>query len=158
MLYLDEGGPVVEPGGEPFTGKAAYTFLHGEPTLYTFSREDVEQAVRNTYQATDTGTVFAVTFVRPELLKPFVFDDVASSWAAVWNANRQVPGVTDIAPDQRVLPLGGLEDVVDVAVESSSGRSSDTVTLSQAEVWPDVFAARIGEQVARLDAIEGRAP
>lgn len=150
MLAIDKSEGL--PGG---VGHAAFTFLSGEPTLYAFSREDVENARRNVYQADASGVVYAVTFVRPELLSPTEFNDVAGSWAWVWNENAKVPHVLDIAEDQRVKQLGGVEDVVEVAVESSSGRSSSTIVLTQDQVWPDAFAQAVAAEVAQLDAIEG---
>ena len=150
MLVIDGESPAT-------IGRDPCTFLSGEPTIYTFSPDDIENAVRNTYQADESGVVYAVTFVRPELLQASAFADVAESWANIWNQNAKVPGVEDIAPDQRVLPLGGLQDIATVAIVSTSGRSSAVVTLVQDEVIPDVFAERIRTEVARLDAIEGNA-
>ena len=146
----------LDPGGSGGIGHAGFTFLNGEPTLYAFSREDVANARRNTYQADESGVVFAVTFVNPQLLKPFEFNDVAGSWAWIWDQNAKVPHVLDIAEDQRVKPLGGVEDVVEVAIESSSGRSSATVVFTQDQVMPEAFAAAVAAEVADLDAIEGR--
>ena len=145
----------LDPGGGAGVGHAAFTFISGEPTLYAFSRDDVENARRNVYQAEESGVVYAVTFVRPELLKPAEFNDVAGSWAWVWDQNAKVPHVLDIAEDQRVKQLGGVEDVVEVAVSSTSGRSSSTIVLTQDEVWPDTFAQIIAAEVGRLDQIEG---
>lgn len=150
MLVIDGGGP-------GFNEHAPCTLLTGEPTVYTFSPDDVENAVRNTYQADDTGVVFAVTFVRPELLQASAFVDVSTEWAAIWNTNARVAGVVDISPGQEVLPLGGLRDTATVAVVSTSTRSSAVITLYDADVIPDNFAARVRAEVARLDAIEGHA-
>ena len=150
MLAAVDGGGI--PGG---IGHAAFTFLSGEPTLYAFSREDVANARRNTYQADESGVVYAVTFVNPQLLEASEFNDVAGSWAWIWDKNAKVPHVLDIAEDQRVKALGGIEDVVEVAIESSSGRSSATVVLTQNQVMPDEFAQAVAAEVAQLDAIEG---
>lgn len=149
-------GDAVPPGNGSGggLGKAAYTFLHGEPTVYAFSPDDLENATRNTYTADASQVPFAVVFVRPELLQPFVFDDVASTWAWVWDQNASVPGVVDIAPDQQVTALGRLLETVQVAIESTSGRSEVILTLGDQFVMPDPFAARVRAEVARMDAIE----
>ena len=155
MLVIDPGQPVGPDASGEGIGHAPATFLTSEDTLYVFSPDDVESAVRNTYQANTSGVVFVVTFVRPELLKAAAFGDVAGSWAWVWDQNAAVPGVTDIAVTQRTKPLGGLEDVAEVAITSTSGRSTGTLTLTQADVMPDTFAEKVRAAVARLDAIEG---
>lgn len=153
-VVLEDGGVPPGDGGGGALGKAAYTFLHGEPTVYAFSPDDLENAVRNTYIADTTQTPFAVVFVRPELIEPFAFDDVAATWAWIWDQNARVPGVVDIAPDQSITALGRLLETVQVALESTSGRSEAILNLEDQYVMPVPFAERVRAEVARMDAIE----
>lgn len=154
-LVPDIGGDDTGNIGGGGIGHASYTFRQGESTVYAFSPEDIENAVRNEYTADESGIPYALVFVRPELIQPSAFDDVASSYAWIWNENAKVPGVTDIAPDQQITQLGRLVETVQVAITSTSGRSDLIITLDDQHIMPDAFAAAVRAQVARLDAIEG---
>jgi hypothetical protein len=150
---VDGGGAttgIIESTGQ----HAPFTFLSSEDTVYVFSPEDVEQAARNTYRADTSGVVFAVTFIQPNFMQPSDFADVAGEYAWIWDYNATVPGVADIAEHQIVQPLGGLEDVADVAVVSSTGRSTGVLQIDQNSVVPSIFSQRVASFRARLDAIE----
>ena len=152
MLILDGSGGLASEETAPFT------FLVSEPTLYAFSPELVEDAQRNTYQADQSGVVFSLV-LSGEALKlsrsePDLIATVAGQWAAVWDTNRAVVGVTDIQETQEVTALGSLDDVVQVAVESTSGRSTGILQLAPVNYRPDLFAQAVADEIAVLDAQE----
>lgn len=152
MLILDESGGIASDA------TAGFTFLGSEPTLHAFSPEKVEDAVRNTYQADASGVVYSLVVsgeaLRSARTNPGLIPTVAGQWAAAWNENARVPGVTDIVETQEDTPLGSLYDVFQVAVESSSGRSTSILTLKSNLVRPDIFAGIIAAEVKRLNAAE----
>lgn len=152
-MLLDEG-----TGGIGSEVTASFRFLLSEPTLHAFSPELVEDAVRRTYQAEESGVVYSLV-VSGEALKglatnPGLIATVAGQLAAVWNQNAAVPGVTDIVETQEVSPLGSIDDVFQVAVESSSGRSTGLLMLKPSLIRPDIFASIITSTVATLNAGE----
>lgn len=146
-MLIDEGGGQVDV-------EADAIFRSGEPTVYEFVAGQPEQATRYTYTAAESLVDFSLVVSGEALKSPKLIATVARQWAATWNQNAQVPGVTDIAETQEVRPLGSLEDVVQVAVESTSGRSTAIITLRQSDSRPDVFAQRIADERATLDALE----
>lgn len=152
MLITDEGGGIASEAEAPFT------FLLSEPTLYAFSPELVEDAQRNTYQADTSGVVYSIVLSGEALRYYRKYPDnlgtVAGQLAAMWDENRAVPGVTDIIPTQDVSPLGSLYDVAQVAVESTSGRSTAIITVRDQDSRPDIFAPIIADAVKSLDAQE----
>ena len=153
MLITDGSGGLSDETTAPFT------FLLSNPTLYAFSPELVEEAQRNTYQADDSKVVYSIV-VSGNLLDFIratgsdVLATVAGQWANAWNINRAVPGVADIAETQDASPLGSLYDVVQVAVVSTSGKSTSILTLTDNQLPPDAFAPIIRAEVQRLDAAE----
>lgn len=152
-MLIDDG-----TGGIASDATAGFTFLLSEPTLHAFSPELVEDAVRNTYQADLSGVVYSLVVsgeaLRNARTNPDLIPTVAGQWAAVWNENARVPGVADIVETQEVSPLGSLTDVFQVAVESTSGRSTSILTLTQNQLRPDIFAAVIASEVAALNRNE----
>lgn len=145
---------LIEEGGGPVDEVAPYTFIGGEPTIHSFSPDHQEQATRFEYQADASGVVYSLVVSGEALKFPDLIATVAGEWAATWNINAAVAGVEDIAESQDVKPLGGLEDVVQVAVSSPSGKSTSVLTLRQSEVSPDVFAAKVSAERARLAKFE----
>lgn len=152
MLISDETGGITSEA------TAGFTFLLSEPTLHAFSPELVEDAVRNTYQADQSGIVYSLVIVGRALkkaeLSPTLVPTIAGEMAAVWNENAAVPGVSDIVETQETTALGSLYDVFQVAVESTSGLSTTFLTLTQNQTRPDIFAGIIAAAVKRLDANE----
>jgi len=150
---VDGGGATTGITGS--TGQSApFTFLGSEDTVYVFSPDDIEKAARNTYRCDNSGTVFAVTFIRPDLIDAPSFGQVAGEYAWIWDQNAAVPGVLDIAVTQKIKVLGGLEDVAQVAVGSSSGLSTGQLEVDQNHVEPNLFAAEVAALRGKLDAIE----
>ena len=151
----DDGG---SGGGAGSEATAPFTFLLSEPTLHAFSPELVEDAQRNTYQADDSGVVYSLVLAGEALkfqqVNPSLIATVAGQWANTWNVNAAVPGVADIAETQDVSPLGSLDDVFQVAVTSTSGRSTAILTLRDQQLRTDVFAGIVAAEVAALDTIE----
>ncbi len=152
MLLQDDTGGLGTDATAPFT------FLLSEPTLYAFSPELVEDAQRNTYQADASGVVYSLV-ISGEALKnartnPDLIPTVAGQLAAQWNENAKVVGVTDIQETQDSTTLGSLYDVFQVAVESTSGRSTSILTLRDQETRADVFAGIVAAEVKSLDAAE----
>jgi hypothetical protein len=147
MLMIEEGGPDLPV--------AAYRFIGGEPTIYSITPDRVLQAVRFEYQAVESGVGYALVVAGEGLKDAPLIAKVAGQWAATWNANAKVPGVEDIAETQEVRPLGALEDVVQVAVSSSSGRLTEILTLDQYDSETSRFAEKVAAERARLDTFEG---
>ena len=152
MLIQDESGGIASEVEAPFT------FLLSEPTLHAFSPDLVEDAQRNTYQADVSGVVYSLVLAG-EVYKHLrqnadLVATVAGQLAAVWDTNRAVPGVADIVETQDVSPLGSLDDVYQVAVESTSGRSTSILTVRDQQVRPDVFSKIIAAEVSALDKQE----
>ncbi len=150
VIIDDSGGTNVGGGGLPDT-EDAYVYLGGEPTVHAFSPEKVEQATRFSYQAAQSGVVYSVLASGEALNNPGVIATVAGQLAHTWNTNAQVPGVTDIAESQTVSPLGSLDDVYDVAVESTDGKTGGVLTVKDQNIRPDVFAELVGDYRAQLD-------
>jgi hypothetical protein len=152
VLILDESGGIASEA------TAGFRPLLSEPTLHAFSPELVEDAVRNTYQADESGIVYSLVVageaLRYERKHPGNIATVAGQLAAVWNENARVPGVTDIVETQEVSPLGSMDDIFQVAVESTSGIFNSILTVTENQVRPDVFAKIIAAEVARLNAAE----
>lgn len=152
MLITDDSGGI---GSEE---EAPFTLLLSEPTLYAFSPELVEDAQRNTYQADASGVVYSLVLsgeaLKYQRTNPGLIATVAGQLAAAWNTNAAVPGVVDIQPTQETSALGSLYDVTQVAVESTSGRTTEILTLRDQQVRPDVFASIIAATVKAMDAAE----
>ncbi len=146
----DEGG-----GGGGGEATAAYTPLGSEPTLHAFSPDRIEDAQRITYRADLSGVVYSLT-VSLEAFNnnPGVIANVAGIWANNWNENFAVPGVTEIEDGQEVTTLGSINDVVSVAVDSTSGNSTTILTVRQRDMEPQFFAPLIQKSRAVLDASE----
>lgn len=142
-------------GGGADETTAAYTPLGSEPTLYAFSPDKVEDAQRITYRADQSGVVYSLT-VSLEAFNnnPAVVANVAGIWANRWNINASVPGVTEIEDGQEVTTLGSINDVVQVAVDSTSGHSTTVVTVRQRDMEPQFFKPIIDQARAVLDASE----
>lgn len=141
-------------GGAPTGGSAAFDFLSGEPTLHTTSPELVEGAQRLAYRAQESGVTYFLTVPTTVFSNPGAVATIAAAWAAVWDANAKVPGVLDIAETQIVQPLGNLQDVAEVVVGSTSGRSSMLVTFQQSNLEPSLFASTVAYWRGQLDAVE----
>lgn len=152
-MLIEEG-----TGGIASDVTAGFTFLQSEPTLHAFSPELVEDAQRNTYQADESGVVYSLVLSGEALKASATGSDliatVAGQMAAVWNENARVPGVADIVETQETSPLGSLNDIFQVAVESTSGRSTNILTLTPSQIRPDVFAGIVAAQVALLNRNE----
>jgi hypothetical protein len=152
VLILDESGGIASEA------TAGFRPLLSEPTLHAFSPELVEDAVRNTYQADESGVVYSLVLageaLRYERIHPGNIATVAGQMAAVWNENARVPGVTDIVETQEVSPLGSLDDIFQVSVESASGLFTSILTVTPNQIRPDVFAQVIAREVAALNAAE----
>jgi len=155
-VLLDGTGGSTDYGTGEAT--AGFSFLLAEPTLHAFSPELVEDAQRRTYQADVSGVVSSL-LLAGEVYKHFdqnidLVATVAGQLAATWDANAAVPGVVDIAETQSVSPLGSLDDVYQVAVESTSGRSTSIIEVDTGDIRSDVFAEIVGAARASLDAAE----
>ena len=144
----------LDGGGGGSEAEAPYTFQDAEPTVHEFVPGKPEQATRYLYVADASQVGFSLVVGSEALKNPGLISTVAGQWANTWNLNAAVPGVQDIGEDQAVRPLGSLEDVVNVAVSSTSGRSSGIITLTQSQVRPDDFAAEVAAFRKVLDANE----
>ncbi len=148
-IYGDEGPP---------DRTAPFTFLLSEPTLHAFSPELVEDAQRNTYQADTSGVVYSL-LLAGEVYKHMATNatlvaTVAGQLAATWDTNAAVPGVVDIEETQTTSPLGSLDDVYQVAIQSTSGRSTIIATFQPSNIRPDLFAQTVAYWVGVLDKQE----
>lgn len=152
MVVIVNGDGGGEGGGDETT--ASYTFLGAEPTLYAFSPDHVEDAQRMSFRADSSGVVYSLTVSGEALKHPDVIANVAGIWANNWNENAAVPGVEEIEDGQEVSTLGSVQDVVNVAVTSTSGRSTTIVQVTQRDMEPAFFAPVIKTTRAQLDAIE----
>ncbi len=151
VIVDDTGGTNIGGGGLP-EQEDAYLYLGGEPTVHAFSPEVVEQATRFTYQAVESGIVYTVLASGEALNNPGVISAVAGQLAHTWNVNAQVPGVTDVAESQEVSPLGSLDDVYNVAVESTNGKTGGVLVVKDQDIRPDVFADTVAAYRKTLDA------
>src|SRR3954452_12998745 len=118
MVVIVDGGD--EGGGGGGEATASYTFLGSEPTLHAFSPDRIEDAQRMSFRADLSGVVYSLTVGSEALKNPGVIANVAGIWANNWNENAAVPGVEEIEDGQEVTTLGSLNDIVNVAVTSTS--------------------------------------
>ncbi len=151
-VIVDDTGNVVDGGGELPDTEDAYTYLGGEPTVHSFGGEQVEQATRFSYRADQSGVVFTILASGEALNNPGVIATVAGQLAHQWNVNATVAGVTDIAESQEVKPLGSLDDVYNVAVESTNGLTGGVLVLATEDTRTDVFAEKVAAYRKTLDA------
>ncbi len=154
MVVIDDGGGDIGGGGDETT--AAYTVLGSEPTLHAFSPDRIEDAQRISYRADLSGVIYSLT-VLAEALTPdniHIVAQVAGIWANRWNQNAAVPGVTEIEDGQEVTTLGSINDIVSVAVDSTSGNSTTIVTVHERDMEPQFFAPIIAQTRATLDTLE----
>lgn len=148
---------------------AAYSFLAAEPTVQVLSSEIVRDAQRVTAQAQASGVVYSLVFApyptSPQgevVWTPESIDSQLAYWAGIWDSNSQVPGVAGISLSQEVDVTGRLEDVAQVYVLSSSGRSSTQLSLGPRSWLPSVagttltqsFPDAVAQARAQLDAVE----
>ncbi len=152
VVVGDVGGDNGGGGGSGSEQEDPYTYLGGEPTVHSFSPEVVEQATRFSYRADESGVVYSLVVSGEALKFPVLIATVAGQYAHTWNLNAAVAGVTDIAESQEVRPLGSLEDVYNVAVESTNGKTGGVLTLGQDDIRPDVFAEQVAAYRKTLDA------
>ncbi len=154
MVVIVDGGD--EGGGGGGEATASYTVLGSEPTLHAFSPDRIEEAQRISYRADLSGVVYSLT-VSAEALKPDNLANlgvVAGIWANNWNENFAVPGVTEIEDGQEVTTLGSINDIVSVAVDSTSGNSTTIVTVQQRDMEPPFFKPIIAQTRSTLDTLE----
>jgi hypothetical protein len=144
---------VIENGG-PDLPVAGYTFLSSEPTLVVLSPENVKPGQRMQFRADQSGVVFSLTAYGIVLDSPDRVAATAGRWAAFWNTAAATPGVEEIEESQDVRPLGALYDTANVAVQSTSGRSTGILTLAQDILHVEYFQQAVAQYRATLDAIE----
>ncbi len=149
MLLSDGGGITTD-------AEADVTVLGGEPTVHAFSPAKIEQAERIYYRADASGVVFALVVSTEAQLHPDLILTNARQVAATLNVDRAVDGITGITETQEVDDLGGINDVFEVAVRSSSGLILQTFTVSPSSMRADVFADLAASWRRSLDALEGR--
>lgn len=145
---------IGDVGGIASEATAPYTYLGGEATIHSFDGEHTEQATRFSYRADASRVVYSLVVSGEALKFPDLIATVAGQYAAVWDENAAVAGVTDIAETQEVRPLGGLDDVYNVAVESQSGKTEGVISLHVLDTRPDLFAAAVAAERKTLDAFE----
>jgi hypothetical protein len=146
MALIENGGPDLPV--------AAYTFLGSEPELVTVSPEKSFPGQRMQFKADNSGVVFSLTAYGVVLDTPDRIDATAGRWAAFWNQAALTPGVQEIETSQDVKPLGALYDVANVAVESTSEKSTAILTLAEDILHIDYFVQQVAAFRAKLDAIE----
>lgn len=142
-------------GGIASEAEADVTYLGGEPTIHAFSPEKVEQAERFEYQADESGVVFALVVSGEALKFPDLILTNARQLAATLNADYAVDGVTGIAETQDVDDLGSVNDVFNVSVRSTSGKTVQVYTVAPLDMRTDVFAESVKTWRSQLDAYEG---
>lgn len=150
-MNLDDG----TGGGGLGEATAAFTFQGAEPTVHEFIPGRPEQATRFLYTADASGVGFSLVVGKEALKSPALIRTVAGQNAAAMNADAAVPGVVDIAETQDVKPLGSLDDVFQVAIDSASGRSETIITVASIDMRPEVFAQIVAETRATLATWEG---
>jgi hypothetical protein len=143
----------------------AYELLSMEPTIQVLSPEIVLDAKRITARALPSGIVFSVFYTAPPVTAPDRIEPDAARiaralayWSDIWNANADVPGVLSIGMSQEVDAAGQLKDQVLVFVASTSGRSTDLVTLGPRNFMQPLFGEAVAASRARMDAIEATGP
>lgn len=147
-MNLDDGGGLGEES-------AAFTFEASEPTVHEFIPGRPEQATRFLYTADASGVGFSLVVGQEALKSPNLIRTVAGQNAAAMNADAAVAGVVDIAETQDVKPLGSLDDVFQVAIESASGKSQVIITVRSIDMRPAVFSQIVAAQRATMATWEG---
>lgn len=135
-------------------------FLQAEPTIQTIGADVIRDAQRITYQAQPSGVVYSLLFA--PWPSPVWSDETvsqqANEWADRWNENAAQPGVVGVNVTQRVNEAGNLQDVADVYVRSTSGRSTSLIVADLPHFWPDQFAQLVATERGRLDSYEAANP
>ena len=144
----------VNGGGSPGDQEAAVTFESAEPAIVEFTAGNPVQATRYFYVADASQVGFSIVAKVDPLTRADTIATIARQFAYAFDVDAAVPGVLDIAETQDVKPLGGLTDVVQVAVASTSGKSTSILQLDQQDIRPDLFAAAVATERARLDTFE----
>jgi hypothetical protein len=106
------------------------------------------------FKANNSAVVFSLTAYGAVLDTPDRIDATAGRWAAFWNEAALTPGVQEIETSQDVKPLGALYDTANVAVESTSGKSTSILTLPEDVLHIEYFVQQVAAFRAKLDAIE----
>lgn len=150
VIVDDTGGTDVGGGGLP-EQEDAYTYLGGEETVHSFDLEHVESAMRFSYESIPSGVVFTILAGKEAQKSPGLIKTVAGQMSHAWNLNVAVPGVVDVAETQEVRPLGSLDDVYQIAVESTNGKTGGVLTIDSVDIRPDVFAQLVAAYRATLD-------
>lgn len=148
-MFIDEAGGISEE-------EAAFTPRGGEPTVYAFNPEKIEDAERFYYMANESQVIYPLVVSGEALKFPDLIATVAGQLAFAWNQNAKVPGVLQVSANQEAQPAGNLIDVFDVYVSSTSGLTQGLVQVQGQDVRPDLFAKLIGAERATLDKYEGR--
>ncbi len=155
VLIEPDGGGDGDGAGE---ATAAFTQLTSEPTLHAFSPDRIEDAQRITYRADESGVIYSLTVLAEALTELNLpnLGRVAGMWANRWNINAAVPGVQEIEDGQEVTTLGSINDIVSVAVDSTSGNSTTIVTVKDRDMEPQFFEPIINRTRSFLDAMEAQ--
>lgn len=151
VVIVDGGGGTDVGGGGLPEQEDPYIYLGGESTVHSFDLEHVEQAMRFSYEAIPSGVVYTILAGAEAQKSPGLIKTVAGQMSHAWNLNAAVPGVVDIAETQEVRPLGSLDDVYQIAVESTNGKTGGVLTVEAVNIRPDVFAQLVAAYRAQLD-------
>ena len=131
-----------------------YEILAGENTVQLLGATDVQDIYQVTARAIPSGAVFHVAFP-PVIDDPENIAEILGVWAGWYNDAAKLPGVVGVSTLQDVDAAGQINDVNEVTVKSSSGRTNQTIAVSGEDWGTPKVADAVAKAVAQLDALEG---
>ncbi len=130
-----------------------YEILAGEHTVELLGATDVQDVYQVTARALPSNAVYHVRFP-PILQDPTAIADILGVWAGWYNDAAALPNVVGVSTLQDVNAAGQIDDVNQLTVRSNSGRLTQTINVSGADMGTPRVASLVEAAVAQLNAIE----
>lgn len=149
MAFEDAGGG---PGGD-LSGE--WKHISSEPTVELVGGTQVQDVQEVVTQAIPSNVIFTLRFV-PEANVPTIVNSLRSEFAGYFNALAAIPGVAGVTTYQDLDGSDQIQDVMQLNVVSTSGRSTAPLVETQFGRNLEDMATEVAAARANLDAIEGR--
>lgn len=132
-----------------------YEILSSETTVELLGATDVQDVFQVTARAQPSGVVFNVRFP-PIIDNPQSIRDILGEWAGWYNDLAALPHVAGLVNLQDIDAAGQINDVTQVTVRSTSGKTNYTITVPGEDIGSPKAGDDVAAAVANLDALEGR--
>ncbi len=146
--------PTADPeggGGEELTGAWEHIDSYPSTELQGISKViDVQEVIT---RALPSNVIFTLRFL-PEAYVPEIVDSLRGQFAGYFNAMSEIPGVAAVTTYQDVDDADQIQDVMQLVVKSTSGKSTFPLVETPFGRRLDYITDDVTAKVAELDKIE----